>query len=100
MPACGAGVWQGREWVGGRRSCTLFVRFWRGKNTGAEEKLGVREVGFEQLGVVKVWNDAAGHYQRPEILQFAWDARSRWANEKVNKLEKRVEEKAEEEETE
>lgn len=56
------------------------------------------EVDFSQLGAVKVWIDAAGHYQRPEILQFSFDARPLWADEKTNKFGKRVAEKSSAEE--
>jgi hypothetical protein len=55
------------------------------------------EVDFAQLGAVKVWVAAVGHYQRPEILQFGFESRSYWADEKVDRFKRRVEEKGEEE---
>ncbi|KAK1760391.1 carbon-nitrogen hydrolase [Echria macrotheca] len=69
-----------------------FCAFLAGPHTGAEEKLVEAEVDFAQLGVVKVWIDAAGHYQRPEILQFSFDPRPHWADEKTNKFRVQPEE--------
>lgn len=66
--------------AGGGWSSVLhpFCAFLAGPHTGAEEKLVVGEVDLSQLGAVKVWLDAAGHYQRPEILQFGFDSRPLW----------------------
>lgn len=87
--------------AGGGWSSVLhpFCAFLAGPHTGAEEKLVQGEVDFSQMGVVKVWIDAAGHYQRPEILQFGFDSRPHWADEKTNRF-KRVEEKVADEEVE
>ncbi|KAH8674123.1 carbon-nitrogen hydrolase [Xylariales sp. PMI_506] len=60
-----------------------FCTFIAGPHTGSEEKLVAGEIDFSQLGAVKVWIDAAGHYQRPEILNFSFDSRPLWADEKV-----------------
>jgi len=83
--------------AGGGWSAVLhpFCAFLAGPHTGSEEKLVQAEVDLAQLGVVKVWIDAAGHYQRPEILQFGFDARPHWADEKIGKFDKRAEEKTE-----
>ena len=37
---------------------------------------------MSQLGQVKVWIDAAGHYQRPEIIRFGFNSQPLWADEK------------------
>ncbi|KAK0648698.1 carbon-nitrogen hydrolase [Cercophora newfieldiana] len=89
--------------AGGGWSSVLhpFCAFLAGPHTGAEEKLVTGEVDLAQLGAVKVWIDAKGHYQRPEILQFGFDARPMWADEKKGEgrfVGKGVEEKAEGEE--
>jgi O-glycosyl hydrolase len=34
------------------------------------------------MGAVKVWIDAAGHYNRPEVLQFKFDDKPLWSDEK------------------
>lgn len=74
--------------AGGGWSSVLhpFCAYLAGPHTGAEEKLVQAEVDMSQLGQVKVWIDAAGHYQRPEILQFQFDSRPLWADEKKNTL--------------
>lgn len=59
-----------------------FCAFLAGPHTGAEEKLVTGEIDFSSMGAVKVWIDAAGHYQRPEILQFKWDSKPHWSDEK------------------
>ncbi|KAK3372206.1 carbon-nitrogen hydrolase [Podospora didyma] len=71
--------------AGGGWSSVLhpFCAFIAGPHTGAEEKLVQGEIDLAQLGAVKVWIDAAGHYQRPDILQFSFDARPHWADEKM-----------------
>ncbi|KAK8011398.1 hypothetical protein PG990_010363 [Apiospora arundinis] len=58
-----------------------FCSYLAEPHTGAEEKMLQAEVDFAQLGAVKVWVDAAGHYQRPEILKFTFDSRPHWADE-------------------
>lgn len=60
-----------------------FCAYIAGPHTGAEEKLVQGEIDFSGMGGVKVWIDAAGHYQRPEILKFNYDSRAHWADEKV-----------------
>lgn len=83
---------------GGGWSAVLhpFCAFLGGPHTGAEERLVQGEVDFAQMGAVKVWIDAAGHYQRPEVLQFAFDKRPMWADEKTKKFGRGVREKVEE----
>lgn len=65
-----------------------FCTFIAGPHTGAEEKLVAGEIDLSQLGPVKVWIDATGHYQRPEILRFGYDSRPLWADEKVDRFAK------------
>ncbi|KAF1993049.1 carbon-nitrogen hydrolase [Amniculicola lignicola CBS 123094] len=74
--------------LGGGWSSVLhpFCALIAGPHTGAEEKLIQGEIDFSQLGGVKVWIDAAGHYQRPEILQFSFDTRPLWADEKAGRF--------------
>lgn len=82
---------------GGGWSAVLhpFCAFLGGPHAGAEEKLVQGEVDFTQMGAVKVWIDAAGHYQRPEVLQFAFDKRPMWADEKTRKFGRGSREKVE-----
>jgi predicted amidohydrolase len=82
--------------AGGGWSSVLhpFCAYLAGPHTGGEEKLVAGEVDFSQLGAVKVWVDGAGHYQRPEILQFSFDARPLWADEKLKSFGKREAEKS------
>lgn len=70
--------------LGGGWSSVLhpFCAYLAGPHTGAEEKLVQAEIDLSQLGQVKVWIDAAGHYQRPEILKFHFDTQPLWADEK------------------
>lgn len=70
--------------AGGGWSSVLhpFCAYLAGPHTGAEEKLVQAEVDMSQLGQVKVWIDAAGHYQRPEIIQFRFNSQPLWADEK------------------
>lgn len=60
-----------------------------GPHTGAEEKLLIAEVDMGELAHVKVWIDGVGHYSRPEILHFGFDARPHWSDEKVSKFEEK-----------
>ncbi|KAK4213658.1 nitrilase [Rhypophila decipiens] len=87
--------------AGGGWSSVLhpFCAYLAGPHTGAEEKLVTGEVDFSQMGAVKVWIDAAGHYQRPEILQFDFDRTPYWADEKkANRFRVGPEEKGSKEE--
>ncbi|KAF2235334.1 carbon-nitrogen hydrolase [Viridothelium virens] len=70
--------------AGGGWSSVLhpFCAYLAGPHTGTEEKLVEAEVDMSQLGQVKVWIDAAGHYQRPEIIQFGFNSQPLWADEK------------------
>jgi hypothetical protein len=70
-----------------------FCSFIAGPHTGGEEKLVQGEIDFSHMGSVKVWIDAAGHYQRPEILQFGFDQRPHWADEKTDRFKVRTEER-------
>lgn len=88
--------------AGGGWSSVLhpFCSFIAGPHTGAEEKLVQGEIDFSQLGPIKVWIDAAGHYQRPEILQFNFDTRPLWSDEKNRNFKPRLGEKISTEEVE
>ncbi|PGH05003.1 hypothetical protein AJ80_08430 [Polytolypa hystricis UAMH7299] len=70
--------------LGGGWSSVLhpFCAFLAGPHTGAEEKLVTGEVDMSQLGQVKVWVDSAGHYRRPEVLQFKVNKEPLWDDEK------------------
>ncbi|KAK4107744.1 carbon-nitrogen hydrolase [Canariomyces notabilis] len=87
--------------AGGGWSSVLhpFCSFLAGPHTGAEEKLIQAEIDLSQLAAVKVWVDGAGHYQRPEILQFSFDAKPHWADEKRDRFKRRADDKSVEEET-
>ena len=63
-----------------------FCGFIAGPHTGEEERLVVGEVDFAELAAVKVWIDAKGHYQRPEILRFGFDETPYWADEKKDRF--------------
>lgn len=58
-----------------------FCMFVAGPHTGIEEKLVQGEIDLGQLGAVKVWVDAAGHYQRPEVLKFDVNRERIWHDE-------------------
>ena len=60
-----------------------FCAYIAGPHTGGQEKLVQGEIDFSGMGGVKVWIDAVGHYQRPEILEFSFDSRAHWADEKI-----------------
>ncbi|KAK7184324.1 hypothetical protein PSPO01_09701 [Paraphaeosphaeria sporulosa] len=63
-----------------------FCAFIAGPHTGSDEKLIQGELDFSSMGAVKVWIDAAGHYQRPEILEFKFDNKPYWADEKSDRF--------------
>lgn len=71
--------------IGGGWSAVIhpWCAFLAGPHTGSEEKLIVAEADLSQLKSVKVWIDGAGHYQRPEVLQFSVDKRPLWSDEKA-----------------
>ncbi|KAK8079508.1 carbon-nitrogen hydrolase [Apiospora hydei] len=71
-----------------------FCSYLAGPHTGAEERLVQAEVDFAQLGAVKVWIDAAGHYRRPEILRFSFDSRPHWPDEVDRTFKPRLVEEA------
>lgn len=75
-----------------------FCSYIAGPHTGGEEKIVQGEIDFSHMGSVKVWIDAAGHYQRPEILQFGFDSRPHWADEKTDRFKPRAEDKRSKEE--
>lgn len=58
-----------------------FCIYLAGPHTGAEEKLVKAEIDLSQLGMVKVWIDSAGHYKRPEIVQFSINRDPIWADD-------------------
>ena len=53
-----------------------------GPHTAADEQLVQAEIDLIDLFEVKVWIDSAGHHGRPEILQFGFDDRPHWPDEK------------------
>lgn len=59
-----------------------FSSFLAGPVTGAEEKLVSAEVDLSEIKFVKVWVDAAGHYKRPEVLEFNVNRAPLWDDEK------------------
>lgn len=59
-----------------------FCNVLAGPVTSEKEELVTAEVDLKDLGMVKVWVDADGHYSRPEILQFGWDKEAYWRDEK------------------
>ncbi|KKY25796.1 putative nitrilase cyanide hydratase conserved site [Diplodia seriata] len=60
-----------------------FCSFLAGPHTGSEETLVTAELDFGDLGPVKVWIDGNGHYKRPEVLEFKFDAKPLWPDEGV-----------------
>ncbi|ORY17152.1 carbon-nitrogen hydrolase [Clohesyomyces aquaticus] len=55
-----------------------FCSFLAEPHTGAEEKVVKAEIDFDQMGMVKVWVDAKGHYRRPDVLKFEVDETQKW----------------------
>ncbi|KAK3688730.1 carbon-nitrogen hydrolase [Podospora appendiculata] len=80
---------QGFVKAGGGWSAVVhpFCAVMAGPHTGAEERLVQAEVDFADLAGVKVWIDAAGHYQRPEVLKFGFDREPLWADEVAGKFQ-------------
>jgi nitrilase len=76
---------QGYVKEGGGLSAIIhpFCIFLGGPHTGKQEKLVIGEIDLEQLGAVKVWVDAAGHYKRPEVISFQTNRKMIWDNEKL-----------------
>lgn len=68
--------------VGGGWSAIIhpFCFYLAGPVTGETEELVQAEIDLAQLGTVKAWVDGAGHYSRPEILQFHVDRTPYWEN--------------------
>ena len=67
-----------------------FCFYLAGPTTGEKEELVTADIDLAQLSTVKVWVDTAGHYSRPEILQFNVDRKAVWADER-RRVETRVE---------
>ncbi|KAL0473114.1 carbon-nitrogen hydrolase [Neurospora intermedia] len=64
-----------------------FCNVLAGPVTGEKEELVTAEVDLKDLGMVKIWVDADGHYSRPEILPFVWDKEAYWeAGKKKHEL--------------
>ncbi|KAK3902641.1 carbon-nitrogen hydrolase [Staphylotrichum tortipilum] len=63
-----------------------FCGFIAGPQTGEGERLVVGEIDLGDLATIKVWIDAKGHYQRPEILRFGFDQTPYWADEKTDRF--------------
>lgn len=59
-----------------------FCTFLAGPHTGPDEKLVAADVDLAELAAVKVWVDAAGHYRRPEVLDFRVDRTPRWEDDR------------------
>lgn len=59
-----------------------FCNVLAGSVTGEKEELVIAEVDLKDMGMVKVWVDADGHYSQPEILKFGWDKEAYWKDEK------------------
>ena len=59
--------------------CVLLA----GSHTGEEEKLVTADIDLEELAAAKVWVDAAGHYQRPEVLRFNFNRGTICDNDKI-----------------
>ncbi|KAK3399140.1 carbon-nitrogen hydrolase [Sordaria brevicollis] len=59
-----------------------FCNVLAGPATGEKEELVIAEVDLKDLGMVKVWVDADGHYSRPEILGSGWDKEAYWRDMK------------------
>lgn len=57
-----------------------FCSYLAGPITGEREELLQAEIDLGQLGAVKAWVDGAGHYSRPEIIQFHMDCTPYWEN--------------------
>ncbi|KAH7631799.1 carbon-nitrogen hydrolase [Sordaria sp. MPI-SDFR-AT-0083] len=60
-----------------------FCNVLAGPVTGEKEELVTAEVDLKDLGMVKVWVDADGHYSRPEVLPFGWNKEAYWRDGKV-----------------
>lgn len=52
-----------------------------GPEEGCEEKLVTAEVDLSQIGLVKAYVDANGHFKRPEIFKLNVDQSQRWPDE-------------------
>ncbi|WEW57240.1 hypothetical protein PRK78_002705 [Emydomyces testavorans] len=59
-----------------------FCSYLAGPITGGREELLQAEIDLSQLASVKVWVDGAGHYSRPEVLQFSVNRTAIWDHEK------------------
>ncbi|KAK3504600.1 carbon-nitrogen hydrolase [Neurospora crassa] len=64
------------EWMKENIGEQGFVK--RGGGWSAKEELVTAEIDLKDLGMVKIWVDADGHYSRPEILPFVWDKEAYW----------------------
>ncbi|KAF7880319.1 uncharacterized protein EAF02_007165 [Botrytis sinoallii] len=60
-----------------------FCAVLAGPHTGAEEKFLKAEINYDELGGVKVWIDASGHYKRPEILKLDVDRSPKWPDDEI-----------------
>ncbi|ESZ90416.1 nitrilase [Sclerotinia borealis F-4128] len=60
-----------------------FCSVLAGPHTGAEEKLVKAEINFGDLGGVKVWIDASGHYKRPGVLKLEVDKSPEWPDDEI-----------------
>lgn len=71
--------------MGGGWSAVIhpFCKVLAGPHTGTKERLVKAEIDFEDLGTVKVWIDASGHYKRPEVWRMVVDRRPMWPDDEI-----------------
>ncbi|MGU4701508.1 carbon-nitrogen hydrolase family protein [Burkholderia cepacia] len=58
-----------------------FNAYLAGPHVGPEECLVAGDIDLSDLGPVKVWVDAKGHYARPEVLRMTTDRKVLWQDE-------------------
>lgn len=58
-----------------------FNMYLAGPHKGLAQRLVIGEIDLSQLGMVKVWIDSAGHYSRPEVLQYHVNRAQIWPDE-------------------
>ncbi|OJD22901.1 hypothetical protein ACJ73_05753 [Blastomyces percursus] len=63
-----------------------FCSYLAGPVTGEREELLEAEIDLAQVANVKIWVDGAGHYSRPEVVQFTVNQTAIWDDEKVGVL--------------
>jgi predicted amidohydrolase len=58
-----------------------FCNVIAGPEEGSEEKLVIAELDLAQIGLVKAFVDANGHFKRPEVFKLSVDSSQRWPDE-------------------